>query len=176
MDTLLPPKKNESHAWYREPWLLLVIGGPAAVVCASLYTGFLAYHSSDRVVAEDYYRQGLMVNKDIERDAKARERNMAAVIKFNGEHLEMQLTGQGAFPDTVQISVAVADDTSVNEIIRRLPMQQTQNGTYVSATSLPQSANGKRARLMHVKVETTDWRLTGDWFEPEQSALHLHAS
>ena len=36
--------------------------GPAAVIVAGVYTTILAFSSTDGLVADDYYKQGLMIN------------------------------------------------------------------------------------------------------------------
>ena len=177
MDALLSPAKKDK--WYKEPWLLLVVGGPTIVVCASLFTGLLAYRGSDKVVAEDYYKQGLMINKDIQRDARARDMQLAAVLSFNekGQKILVSLTGRGQLPDTIQMSIANAavDGSSVNEIIHRLPLHQIAPGQYEGDTKLMSQISSSSVKLFHIKMETTDWRLTGDWFEPAQKVLKLNA-
>lgn len=175
------PKKPD--AWYKEPWLLLVVGGPMFVVCASIITGVIAWRGSDKVVAADYYKQGLMINTDIHRDAKARELGLHANISFDhaSRSIKMLLQGQGKLPEVVQISLASADANanSVNEVVRRLPMEQLQSGVYVAnlpAGKIDASKPLGNNKLLHIKVETTDWRLTGDWFDPEQRQAELKAA
>jgi len=178
MDAVLILKKKDK--WYKEPWLLLVIGGPAVVVCASIFTGALAFLGSDKVVAEDYYKQGLMIDKDIQRDAKARDLQLTATLNFDSasNKIRMTLQGKGSFPDSLQLSVANAasDGMSVLEIIRRLPMQQVSPGIYEGDSKLISNISSSSVKLFHLKLEASDWRLTGDWFEPEQKVAQLRAS
>ena len=49
--------------WYREPWPWLLMAGPAVVVVAGLFTAWLAVVHEDGLVADDYYKQGLGINK-----------------------------------------------------------------------------------------------------------------
>lgn len=180
MEPIRAPQKSKKDIWYKEPWLLLVAGGPLVVVLASLYTGMLAMRGADKVVAEDYYKQGLMINKDIQRDAKARELGLSAVITLDqaAGRLTMLLSGNQTLPDTVQLSLASsgAKVTSVTEVIRRLTMQQVAPGKYQGELTVPAKSSLNTVKLLHVKVETTEWRLTGDWFEPEQRQAHLAAA
>ncbi|MFZ6846804.1 FixH family protein [Undibacterium sp. RuRC25W] len=178
MSTVLTLKKKDH--WYKEPWLLLVVGGPLVVVCASIFTGALAFLGSDKVVAEDYYKQGLMIDKDIQRDAKARELQMSATLNFDAtsNKIRMKLEGKGAFPNSLQLSIASAasDGMSVAEIIRRLPMTQVSPGVYEGDSKLISNISSNSVKLFHLKLEASDWRLTGDWFEPEQKVAQLRAS
>lgn len=180
MDAILLPQKIKKDIWYKEPWLLLVVGGPLIVVCASIFTGVLAWSGSDKVVAEDYYKQGLMINKDIQRDAKARELELSALITLDlaAARLRMQLSANTELPETVQVSLASSGGktTSVAEIIRRLPMKQVKPGSYEGDLNSSTNFSVSPSKLLHVKVETTEWRLTGDWFDPEQRQVHLTAA
>jgi len=54
-----------AQAWWRYPLLWMVIGGPAAVVVASFVTFWLAWSRPDTLVSEDYYREGLEINKTL---------------------------------------------------------------------------------------------------------------
>ncbi|SCK56978.1 hypothetical protein VAR608DRAFT_5968 [Variovorax sp. HW608] len=54
-----------SQPWWRYPLLWMVLAGPAVVVVASFVTLWLAMRSPDPVVAEDYYRQGIEINKTL---------------------------------------------------------------------------------------------------------------
>ena len=70
------PIANESPAWWRHGHVWLIIAGPAAVVVAGLVTAWIAVASPDPVVADDYYRRGLDINK-----AKARERALLPALQ-----------------------------------------------------------------------------------------------
>ncbi|WP_431276679.1 FixH family protein [Variovorax ureilyticus] len=54
-----------SQPWWRFPLLWMVLAGPAVVVVASFVTLWLAIRSPDPVVAEDYYRRGIEINKTL---------------------------------------------------------------------------------------------------------------
>lgn len=178
MDASLLQQRVKKDLWYKEPWLLLVVGGPLIVVCASIVTGVLAWRGSDKVVAEDYYKQGLMINKDLLRDSKARELQLSASITLDlaANRLKMTLSANRDLPDAVQVSLASSGKglTSVTEVIRRLPMKQLRPGEFEG--DLSSNLSLASVKLFHVKVETTEWRLTGDWFDPEQRQARLTAA
>ncbi len=46
------PRIPTNRPWWREPMLWLVLGGPAAVVLASLVTAVIAWRGADPVVTE----------------------------------------------------------------------------------------------------------------------------
>ena len=57
--------EEAAGAWWRYPLLWMVIGGPLAVVVASFVTFWLAWRSPDALVSEDYYREGIEINKTL---------------------------------------------------------------------------------------------------------------
>jgi hypothetical protein len=174
----------KKDVWYKEPWLLLVVGGPLLVVCASVITGVIAFRGADQVVAKDYYRQGLMINTNLQRDAKARELALDANIQFNlvSKKILMQLSSKQVLPEVVQVSLASsgAADGSVEEVIRRMPLKLVALGKYEADFSqdnkFENAINSGVLQVLHVKLETNEWRLTGDWIDPLQRKLHLTPS
>lgn len=61
MQTALPP----SPPWWRHGHVWLIIAGPAAVIVAGIATLVLAVRQPDPLVAEDYYRRGIEINKTL---------------------------------------------------------------------------------------------------------------
>jgi hypothetical protein len=57
--------EQAAKAWWRYPLLWMVIGGPAVVVVASFVTFWLAWRSPDALVSEDYYREGIQINRTL---------------------------------------------------------------------------------------------------------------
>jgi hypothetical protein len=57
--------------WWKFGHVWLVVAGPAIVVVASFVTLYLAVTRPDPVVAEDYYRKGIEINKTLGNDADA---------------------------------------------------------------------------------------------------------
>ncbi len=170
---LLSPEKTQKDLWYKEPWLLLVVGGPLTVVIAAVFTGFIAFKGADPVVSKDYYRQGLMVNKDIMRDANAKAQNLSASVKIDqlAGQLLVQLETKGPLPEKLKLSLALNDGQSVHEKVRRLDLISQGNGRYLADWKLQAQTD----KLWHVKLEGGDWRLTGDWQDPQSSSLNLRA-
>ena len=63
---------NDSGApWWKFGHVWLVFAGPAVVVVASFITLYLAVTRPDPVVSEDYYRQGIEINKSLDLKAAA---------------------------------------------------------------------------------------------------------
>ncbi len=56
---------NPSQPWWKFGHVWLVISGPLIVVVAALVTAWIAVTKQDPVLAQDYYRQGLEINKTL---------------------------------------------------------------------------------------------------------------
>ncbi|HEY5581129.1 MAG TPA: FixH family protein [Rhodoferax sp.] len=65
-DTLKSPQP-----WWKFGYVWLVVAGPAIVVVAAFVTLYLAVTRPDPVITEDYYRQGIEINKTLRDDAQA---------------------------------------------------------------------------------------------------------
>jgi hypothetical protein len=55
----------DTQPWWKYGHVWLIISGPAVVVVAAFVTLVIAIRIPDPVVAEDYYRQGLNINKTL---------------------------------------------------------------------------------------------------------------
>lgn len=65
--TATPARRS---AWWQEPMMWLVVGGPLAVIVAGVATVTLAVRQPDPLVAEDYYRRGIEINKTLAVEAE----------------------------------------------------------------------------------------------------------
>lgn len=91
MNKLTPTSPVSSDPWWKYGHVWLVISGPAIVVVAALVTAWIAMSNPDPVLAEDYYRRGMEINKTLAaQQDKARMpalqgRNHAATPPVAGE-------------------------------------------------------------------------------------------
>lgn len=56
---------SPAQPWWKFGHVWLVISGPLVVVIAGFTTLYLAVRTPDPVVSEDYYRQGVEINKTL---------------------------------------------------------------------------------------------------------------
>ncbi|HQR86113.1 MAG TPA: FixH family protein [Limnohabitans sp.] len=55
----------DTKPWWKYGHVWLIISGPAAVIIAGFITLAIAIGTPDPVVADDYYRRGLDINKTL---------------------------------------------------------------------------------------------------------------
>ena len=61
----------QAPPWWKHGLVWLVIAGPAAVVLAGVATFVIASTGADPVLAPDYYRRGIEINKTLAARDKA---------------------------------------------------------------------------------------------------------
>jgi hypothetical protein len=122
--------------WYREPWPWLLMSGPAAVVVAGAVTTWIAFASADGLVAEDYYKQGLAINRVLAREEAARSRGISASVTLGKDVLTVQLSG--AAPEAIFVHLAHATRAGHDQ---RLRLTRGPDGAY--QTALPPLAAGR---------------------------------
>ena len=79
--------------WYRERWPWILMSGPAAVIVAGAATMWIAFASADGVVAGDYYKRGLAINQDLQREQTAQQRSIGAEVRLQSGKIRVHLSG-----------------------------------------------------------------------------------
>lgn len=111
--------------WYRHRWPWIIMAGPAAVVLAGAATIWIAFATADGLVAEDYYKQGLAINKVIAREEEARKLGVAADLSLAGGRILVNLRND----DPPAVFVHLAHGTRAGHD-QRLRVARTAAGTY----------------------------------------------
>lgn len=141
--------------WYRQPWPWVLIGLPGAAVIASIVSLCIAIHGADDLVADNYYKQGLAINRELSADASAHQRQLRAWLNFSANAIELDLRGQtsgDAGPLTLRFihPVSAARDFT-------LPLQRDSDGRY--RARLPQMPIGRWT--VDIENASAHWRLRG---------------
>ena len=137
--------------WYRERWPWILMSGPAAVLVAGSATMWLAFASKDSLVAEDYYKRGLAINRVIAREDTARRLGISADLLVDQGKLIVALRGEA--PEAVFVQLAHATRAG-NDL--RLRLAPVAPGRYEA--EIPSLAPGH----WHVTIDDPlgRWRLT----------------
>jgi hypothetical protein len=69
---------TDTQPWWRYGHVWLIISGPLAVIVAGFVTVVIAIRVPDPVVADDYYRRGLDINKTL---AAEKDRQLAPAMQ-----------------------------------------------------------------------------------------------
>jgi hypothetical protein len=139
--------------WYRQLWPWLIISGPAAVLVAGAFTMWIAFSMTDGLVADDYYKQGLAINRRLAREDEARRLGISAAVTFGRDKVRVEL--RGGQPDALFLYLAHATRAGHD---RRLRLTPVAPGAYEAALEpLPPGH-------WHAVIEDPRgaWRLTQD--------------
>ncbi|HMV72432.1 MAG TPA: FixH family protein [Pseudomonadales bacterium] len=145
--------------WYRQgwPWLLVLL--PASTVIASLATVWLAFTNDDALVRDDYYREGLAINRRLDDGARARAAGLAAELRYEAATRVVELRLRGADDDLQQIVLAIEHPTDATRD-EALTLLAAGNGVFRATASTP--LEGKRYLLLeHTAADGRSWQLRG---------------
>ena len=143
--------------WYRQfwPWFLILLPGTAVV--ASLYTLIIANQYADDLVVDEYYKEGLAINRQLKRQNEARVLELKATFTSQQRQLDIQLEGPiEASQLRLLLSHAMESDQDF-----AVPVQQIGRGHY--RVLLPQVLKGRWHWTLDEGV-SSHWRLDGDHF------------
>jgi hypothetical protein len=74
---------ESSKPWHKYPLVWMMIAIPFSAVIMGVVMIWLAVDTDDGLVADDYYKQGMEINRVIKRDKKAAELGLSAIIEFD---------------------------------------------------------------------------------------------
>jgi hypothetical protein len=92
--TTVPPVPTvPTEPWYRQfwPWFLMAL--PASVVVAGLSTWWIAARHADDLVADEYYKNGLAINRELGKTARSELLGLTADLTIEGQLVSVRLAG-----------------------------------------------------------------------------------
>lgn len=69
--------------WYRQVWFWMVIGPLLFIIVLCGITVSMAFHYSDDVVIDNYYKEGRAINQVLQQDEQALALGLTANIRFD---------------------------------------------------------------------------------------------
>lgn len=157
--------------WFREPWPWFLASGPLLVVVASLVSAWIAIRSSDGLVSEDYYRQGLAVQETLTRSEKATTLGLVARMHLTSDGLTVRLSASDTgyyLPSTLRVTLshptrAGLDQTGLIPQIGQI---------YSGRLRLPAAGHW----LILIEDEAKTWRIMGSVVLPADGEIAIGES
>lgn len=144
-----------ARPWYRQFWPWFLIAGPALVIVAAFYTAWLAFSTSDGLVAEDYYKEGLRAGETLAQSDRARAQGIVAMMALTDDSIRVRLQGKPAAgfspPSTLRVTLSHPTRAGVDQV-RELTYK---DGQYVGSLNLPRSGHW----LVLMEDDAKSWRL-----------------
>jgi uncharacterized protein len=140
--------------WHKEFYVWMIIFFPVLAIVGGIVTTFLAVKSNDGLVVDDYYKQGLEINRTLERDQVAFDYNLDAIISLNQELEEVviQFSSNSNFVYPQNLSVTFLHSTRAG-LDKEVSMILTQDHIYRG--NLAALEAGK----WYVHIQRDNWRL-----------------
>ncbi len=156
--------------WYRHRWPWILMAGPAVVILAGIVTVWLAIRSSDGLVADDYYKQGLGINRTLARAERAQAMGLKARLVVREDRVEIRLAGgSGAqLPARIRLTFSHATRGGLDQTL----FLAGQGGIYVGAVA---ALSAGRWQVL-VEDEAANWRLAGTASLPQNGEIALGAA
>jgi uncharacterized protein len=89
--------------WYRQFWFWMVFGPLIFIVALCAITVAMAFHYSDDVVMDNYYKDGLAINQTLQQDERALALGLSARVRFDRDTKEVfvYLVSNAPLPKTL---------------------------------------------------------------------------
>lgn len=160
--------QQPARPWYKEfwPWFLLTILGLAVVMGTT--TLVLSITSFDGMVADNYYKKGLAINKVLEQDDAARELGMRASLRIDDVtgDVTVDLVGD-ARPERLLLELIFPTQDRDQSVT----LEHVHGGRYHG--QLPERLEYRWYVQLHPEATNPVWRLTGEISLPRRDALWL---
>ena len=153
-----PTNSVEPQPWFRQfwPWFLMAL--PASVVVAGFITLYIANRHADDLVVDDYYKEGLAINRQLAKKQRASDLGITAKLHIQDSVLRLWPTGQLQDPVlTLRLAHPMEADRDF-----QVSLARRKDGSYSAPLAAPVAAH------WHWTLdsgENSEWRLDGSLTE-----------
>ncbi len=148
-----------SLPWYRQFWPWFLFGLPGIVVVAGLTTWWIAANNADTLVAEDYYKEGLAINRELSKQRRAEELGIDARLSYRDGHLDISLSAE-ALPAALSLELSHPLDANRDQVLK---LAQITPGLYSGPADL---ADSQRWLWQLEPIDANEdgrWQLLGEF-------------
>jgi len=156
-----------SKPWYKQfyPWMIIAI--PFLTVVGCIITITLAVTSPNALVKDNYYKEGLAINRDKERLSHAEKLNLQGFLRGDRHQLSLVLQGDlEQWPETLDMYFSHA---TREELDRNVIMHKIAAGQY--ASDWQQLPDG--AWYYHLMPADKSWELRDRFFVSDVFQVRL---
>lgn len=143
-----------STPWYKLPIVWLMIAIPASSIVLGLALVLIAFDNADDVVADDWYKQGRSINRDLNIEAVAQRFGISVDFELNDEDTRAHLHAKTPIAWPEKIELALRHPTFAKED-KVLELAHQGDGLYVGEAA---HYNG-RDSIATITPDNKYWRL-----------------
>ncbi len=145
--------RYDTLPWYKQFWPWLLISLPGTVVIAGFITLYIAHKYSDDLVANEPYKVGLVINRQLEKKQVAERRGITASFMFLGVGDERR----------VEVSISPLDEGEALSLSLSHPLEADRD----FEVTLQYSGSGLYiGKLTHKIAPRWHWTLVSVGAEP----------
>lgn len=164
--SLSPLPDNPEKPWFQQPFVWMVIGIPLSSVIVGMVMLWLSIVSFDGMVADDYYKQGLQINRVLDRERAALAAQLSGTFTLHETQSRLSLASADSayrLPARVQVQLSYATSAGQDQTFTMVRADEQAADEYRGpALTLPQGR-------WYVYVSSVDelagtqppWRLNG---------------
>lgn len=157
----MKPTQEDTKPWYKQFWPWMLIALPASAVIAGIITIIIATQNSHSMVKEDYYKEGLAINKSIDRQQLAATLNLEFELTVNDDLVTL-LSHKDVEHPVIYLALQhpMTEKLDTTLVLNRIPGSQTYQAKDASLLAVN----------YRIRVYPPDqkWELLDRW-HPEQS-------
>lgn len=144
--------------WYRQFWPWFLFGLPGIVVVAGLTTWWIAARHADHLVVDDYYKEGLAINRELGKEQRALELGILATLERDAGMIRATLQASN-MPAALQLLLSHPMDANKDV---SLPLAQVRPGVFEATLELEAQHNWYW-RLEPIGLPPQEhWRVDGE--------------
>ncbi len=166
-------KAVDNLPWYKQFWPWFIIAIPLSAVIAGIAMIIVSVDGADTLVKEDYYKEGLAINKQFEKSRKASELEITAEIVLIEGKLSLSVTSAKPIVENLSLDFRHATIDSKDFSVK---LQQTSNGKYFALLSQQQLDQIMGKWYLTLSPFSSSWHLKSQWTLPNKSPLMLGVS
>jgi hypothetical protein len=121
--------QDKQKPWYKQFWPWFLIALPLSSVIAGVTTVIIAANTTDSMVVDDYYKDGLAINESLAKKNKAKDMGIEAELVFSENKLLVKVTSKEAIKDSLFLNFQHA---TLSEKDFRLALKKDAKGNYYS--------------------------------------------
>jgi hypothetical protein len=128
-----PQHDEQFTPWYKERWMLLVIGVPVAAIIWGGFMLSMALSGKDSLVSDSYYKDGMTYTENKIQTAKAKKLNLTSEFTYQDQEIYVTVAGfLEAKPTYLQLQIIHPTLETRDET---LTLQPAADGRYIGITT-----------------------------------------
>ncbi len=156
---------------YKQLWPWLVFSIPLLTIVAGVITYFIAADQPHNLVKDDYFKEGLAVNRSLDKIKNASELGLKATLTQDIENQLLKLALDSLQPVEAQVVVTLSHPTQ-SKLDRVIKMESVSKNEFLG--QLPELP----AAYWYVSItdDQGEWEIKSRWHVSDSVSLNIDAT